>query len=68
MAADNRAMPWWDQADDQDTIARLLRELRSAEDLCAELPAASRDRAFIEKTIAVLNLQLAELLRGEPPS
>ena len=58
-------MPWWDQADDQDTIAWLLRELRAAEDLCAELPAASRDRALIENTIAVLNVQLAELLASD---
>ena len=58
-------MPRWDEPDVQESIAHVLRELRAAEELCAELPAASRDRELIERTIAKLNERLAELLQAD---
>ena len=57
-----RPVPQWDDADRQDELARLVREIDAAEKLIAELPPRSRDRAFVERTVTVLEARVRSLL------
>jgi hypothetical protein len=65
-------LPPWELSHPADEIARLVRDIAAAEGLCEALPAASRDRQMVERTIVVLELlddaaPLDQVLVGRVP-